>query len=233
MFIHGSGENSNLWKEQFEDLNLKYNLISIDLPSHGNSESVSDLSLELYVNVINGLIETLQIKKVILCGHSLGGAIAQSYYFNYPQNVKALILVGTGGRLRVSPVILNALKSDFQEYLESIPLAAFYIKTNKSIINAIIEDTSRIPQEVVYTDFSICDRFDTLDKTNTINIPCLIIIGKQDKLTPLKYSTFFNEKIKNSKLVVIDKAAHMVMLEKPDEFNKAIQEFIENHLENK
>lgn len=214
-------------------MNLTYNLIVIDLPSHGKSESFSDLSLKLYINVINGLIETLQIKEVILCGHSLGGAIAQAYYFNFPQNVKALILVGTGGRLRVSPVILNTLKNDFQEYLESIPVGAFYRKTDKSIINAVIEDISKTPQEVVYTDFSICDRFDTLDKTNTISVPCLIVVGKQDKLTPIKYSIYFHEKIKNSKLVVIDKAAHMVMLEKPDEFNKAIQLFIENYLENK
>ena len=107
---------------------------------------------------------------------------------------------------------------------------AFYRKTDKSIINAVIEDVSKIPREVVYTDFSICDKFDTLDKTSTINIPCLIVVGKQDKLTPLKYSIYFNEKIITSKLVIIDKAAHMVMLEKPDEVNKSINNFIRDYL---
>ena len=165
-----------------------------------------------------------------MCGHSLGGAIAQSYYFNYPQNVKALILVGTGAKLRVSPFILNTLKSDFQEYIESIPVGAFYRKTDKNIINAVIEDVSKIPREVVYTDFSICDKFDTLDKTSSISIPCLIIVGKQDKLTPLKYSMYFNNKIEKSELVVIDKAGHMVMLEKPDDLNRAIDDFLKNNL---
>jgi len=80
------------------------------------------------------------------------------------------------------------------------------------------------------SDFEDIDKFDTIDKTSSISIPCLIIVGKQDKLTPLKYSMYFNNKIEKSKLVVIDKAGHMVMLEKPEEVNKSIDNFIRDYL---
>jgi len=211
-------------------LNLDFTLIVIDLPSHGKSEILSELSLDLYVEVIKGLVESLQIKKFILCGHSLGGAIAQSYYFKHPIEIISLILVSTGARLRVSPVILKLTKENFKEYLDSIRAGGFYRKTPKEIVDSFIQETSRMDNMVVHRDYSICDKFDVMEKISSINVPCLIICGNADKLTPLKYSKFFADNIKNSKLITINNTGHMVMLEKPDEFNQAIDDFIKNNL---
>ena len=211
-------------------MNLDFTLIVIDLPSHGKSEILSELSLDLYVEVIKGLVESLQIKKFILCGHSLGGAIAQSYYFKHPIEIISLILVSTGARLRVSPVILKLTKENFKEYLDSIRAGGFYRKTPKEIVDSFIQETSRMDNMVVHRDYSICDKFDVMEKISSINVPCLIICGNADKLTPLKYSKFFADNIKNSKLITINNTGHMVMLEKPDEFNQAIDDFIKNNL---
>jgi pimeloyl-ACP methyl ester carboxylesterase len=230
IFIHGSGENSHLWKEQLNDLNLNYNLIAIDLPSHAESGEFPELSLDLYVDVVKKLVDFLNLNKMILCGHSLGGAIAQEYFFKNPKEIIALILCGTGARLRVSPMILNALKNNYQEFLDSISMG-FYRKTPRDIINDVIIQLSKTKPEVVYRDFKICDNFDVMDKVSSINIPCLIVCGNKDILTPIKYSQYFKDKIKNSKLVIIKNAGHMVMVEKPNELNKTIEEFIRNYLE--
>jgi len=163
---------------------------------------------------------------LILAGHSLGGAVVQDYYFKYPTDVSALILIGTGGRLRVDPSILNTLKNDYQEYLKSLPVGAFYSKTPRKVINGYIDETSKISPEVIFCDFRICDEFDTLKKTSTITIPCLILCGKFDKLTPIKYSRFFHDKLEKSELKIIRKAGHMVMLEKPKQVNRSIENFI-------
>ena len=133
IFIHGSGENSHLWKDQLYALNLNYNLIAIDLPSHAESDDFPELSLDLYVDVIKKLVDFLNLKKIVLCGHSLGGAIAQEYFFKNQKEVSALILCGTGARLRVSPMILNSLKNNYQEFLNGLPIGAFYRKTSKEI----------------------------------------------------------------------------------------------------
>jgi pimeloyl-ACP methyl ester carboxylesterase len=167
---------------------------------------------------------------MILAGHSLGGAVVQDYYFKYPYDVSALILIGTGGRLRVNPSILNMVKNDYQEYLKSLPAGAFYSKTPREVINGYIDETSKIPPEVTFCDFRICDEFDTLKKTGTITIPCLVLCGNVDKLTPIKYSQFFKDKIENSKFKIIKKAGHMVMLERPKQVNNAIEIFIINNL---
>ena len=228
IFIHGSGGSSNTWKNQF-DLKVNYDLIAIDLPSHDNSSDFSELSLDLYIDVIRHLIKFLTYDNVILCGHSLGGAVTQQYYFTYPKDISGLILCSTGGRLRVAPIILNSLRTNYQAFLVSLRAGAFFRKTPRELIDNYIQETSKIKAEVTYEDFKICDDFDTIDKTDTIEVPCLIIVGKQDNLTPVKFSQFFHDKIKNSELNVINDAGHMVMLEKPSEVNKSIENFIINY----
>ena len=230
IFIHGSGESSYAWKDQFHALDLNFSLITIDLPSHAESDDFPELSLDLYVDVVKKLIDFLNLNEIILCGHSLGGAIALEYFFRHPNKVSALILCGTGARLRVSPLILNTIKSNFQEFLDSVAVG-FYRKTSKEVVNDFLNHFSKTNPEVVYRDFKSCDNFDVMDKVASINVPCLIVCGNKDILTPIKYSQYFKDKIKDSKLVVIKDAGHMVMLEKPNEVNKAIEEFIENYLE--
>ena len=199
------------------------------MPSHGKSSKFSELSLKLYVYILNTFITSLKYEDVILCGHSLGGAVIQSYYFTHPSRVRALILVGTGGRLTVSPVTLESLTTNYQEFLKALPSGAFYRKTSKDIIEAYISESSTIGPDVTFQDFSICDKFDTLEKTSSINIPCLIIVGAEDKMTPMKYSNYFHENININEYKIIQKAGHMVMLEKSEEFNKVIEDFIQKY----
>jgi pimeloyl-ACP methyl ester carboxylesterase len=217
IFIHGSGGNSDVWKEQLK-LKINYNIYTLDLPSHSKSDEFVEHSLELYVDVLRKFIEYLDLKDVILGGHSLGGAVIQSYYFKYPNDVTALFLIGTGGRLRVLPDTLEIVKSNFPKFIEGMD-------------DDIKKEFIKTAPHVCYDDLMICDGFDILDKTESINIPCLILVGKKDNMTPVKYSEFYHKKIKNSELVIIDNAGHMVMIETPKELNEAIENYINNNFD--
>ena len=229
ILIHGAGNNSNIWENQFY-LKIDYNIIAIDLPSHNKSNKYPELSLDLYVDVIKKFIDFLEPEKLILGGHSMGGVINQEYYYRYPNDVYALILCSTGGKMGVSSFIFNSIKPNYSDYLNYLRANAFYRKTPEEIIENSILDVSQIDPEVTYNDFKICDAFNTLDKTSSIEVPCLVICGKADEMTPVKYSQFFHDKIKNSEINIIDKAGHNVMLEKPKQVNTAIEKFINNYL---
>ncbi|MBD3197366.1 MAG: alpha/beta fold hydrolase [Candidatus Lokiarchaeota archaeon] len=229
IFIHGSGEHSFVWKKQLENLDLKVKLIAIDLLSHGKSDEYDELSLNLYVNCVKKLIDDLTLRKTILLGHSLGGAIIQQYFFDYPQDIAGLILCSTGAKLRVLPVILNNTLTNFEKFLENVPVGAFYRKTDENLKQSYVEEVSKITPEAVHSDFKICDNFDVMDEISNIDIPCLIIVGAADKLTPVKYSEYFHSHIENSEFVVIEKTGHSVMLEKPKEFNHAIKKYYNKH----
>jgi pimeloyl-ACP methyl ester carboxylesterase len=229
ILIHGSGENLNIWKNQFEKISLNVKLITLDLPSHGKSGDfkAETLTLDFYINAIKALKEELKLKRLILGGHSLGGAVTQSYYFTYPEDIDGLILISTGGRLRVSNRILDSVKTNFEQFLDTISIASFSRKTPKGIIKPYIEEISKVDPEVIHKDFKICDDFDILDKVGEIKVPCLILVGKADKLTPVKYQKYFNKHIDDSKLVIINKAGHAVMIEQPSRINHEIESFIE------
>ncbi|TFF69331.1 MAG: alpha/beta hydrolase [Promethearchaeota archaeon] len=227
IFIHGSGGDASTWKNQIL-ANNSHSVIALDLPSHGKSDKFEKLSLNLYVDVLTKLIEALNYERIILGGHSLGGAVIQSYYFLYPQNLDGLILISTGAKLRVSPAILESLKQDYEKYLIYLNNVAFSKKTKNSIMNEYKDKSSLIGAEVTYQDFKICDNFDLFEKTNLIKAPSLIICGTDDKLTPVKYSQYFHNKIPNSTLVLIENAGHMVMLEKYKEVNESIIKFVKS-----
>jgi len=230
IFIHGSGEHSFVWKSQINDLDIDFNLIAIDLPSHGKSDKYENLSLEIYVEAVRQLVNALELKGVVLCGHSLGGAIAQQYYLKYRDNVIGLILCSTGAKLRVLPVILENTLHNFDTFLNNIPVGAFYRKTKEKIKKSYIEEVSKIEPKVVHTDFKICDNFDVIDNIGSIDVPCLILVGDADKLTPVKYAKFFKKNIEDSTLKIIEKAGHSVMIEKPNKVNNAIKSFIKNKI---
>jgi pimeloyl-ACP methyl ester carboxylesterase len=232
IFIHGSGEYSFVWEPQLKNLDMDMDLIAIDLPSHGKSDKFEKLDLNIYVEVVQKLIEELEIKKAVLCGHSLGGAVAQQFYFDHPERVVGLILCSTGAKLRVLPVILENTLHNFNTFLNNVPVGAFYRKTKEEIKRAYVEEVSKIEPQVVHDDFKICDNFDVMDKIDSINVPCLVLVGNADKLTPVKYSKFFDDTIENSTLKVIEDAGHSVMLEKPDHVNKAIKNFVQKKIKN-
>lgn len=213
-------------------LKIDFNIIAIDLPSHNKSSVFSVLSLNLYIDVVKEFTKILRSESIIIGGHSMGGVIAQEFFYNYPKDVSALILCSTGGRMRVSQFILNNVKNNYQDYLDNLREGSFYRKTPKIIIDNAILEASQTGSEVTYNDFKICDAFDTLTKTSTIDVPCLIICGKADQMTPVKYSQFFHDKIINSKLCIIDKAGHNVMIEQPKQLNDAIENFIDEYLKN-
>jgi pimeloyl-ACP methyl ester carboxylesterase len=90
----------------------------------------------------------------------------------------------------------------------------------------VAEEMRKIALEVLLGDFEACDKFDIVERVSGIKVPTLIICGEDDKLTPVKYSEYLKANIQHSKLEIVVGAGHMVMLEKPKEFNKILDEFI-------
>ena len=161
-----------------------------------------------------------------MAGHSMGGAIAMSLALAAPALLAGLVLVGTGARLKVLPTLLEGILSDKEETVRSIAGFAFSRKTAPGLIEAGITEMAANPKEVLYHDFSACNMVDLMENVRSISLPTLIITGADDLLTPLKYSEYLNREIRGSTLTVIPDAGHMVMLEKPEETNRAIERFI-------
>lgn len=221
LFIHGAGGNNMVWKNQIKHF---ANAIAIDLPGHDSGEGRR--TIEEYVEDVRMFCDEKGLKNVVMIGHSMGGAITLKFALSHPKHLRAVVLVSTGAKLRVTPLIFEKIKRDYNGFLMLVKRYAFSDKTSLEVKNDVVELMGRVKPQVVYGDFEACDKFNVMESLSEISVPTLIICGKDDFLTPLKYSEYLKANIRNSELKVIADAGHMVMLEKPEEFNKILEEFI-------
>ena len=227
VFVHGSGGDHLLWNYQRQFFEGSFNVVAVDLPGHGEAGGDGEDSIGAYAGHLLNLVRALAGDVYCLFGHSLGGAIIQEFTLLYPQYVEALVLVGTGARLRVLPEILEGIQERFEETVRSICDYAFSKKTPRDMIEKGIESMLQARPAVLYGDFAACNRFDIMDRVENIRVPTIVVCGGDDVMTPPKYAHFLVEKIEGARVEIIDGAGHMVMIEKPAEFNSRVMDFLE------
>ncbi len=227
VFIHGAAEGSWIWEKQ---ISFFKDSIAIDLPGHGEKEDEQIDSIEGYAEWVMKEIEKMGLDRVMLIGHSMGGAITMVIALKKPKWLDSIVLIATGARLRVSKMILHSLNSSIEEAFRLLSLMNLGYEPDLEILNKFKDNFIKVKLEVARRDFLACNNFDYMEKVSEIDLPTLIICGDKDLLTPLKYHEYLNRKIKNSKLVIIKDAGHMVMLEKPYEVNNSIYIFLKERI---
>jgi len=228
LFIHGAGGGQYTWSYQKGFLEKQINPIIIELPGHGESDGEGEEEIGRYAEHVLAFLNAMDLQKVFLVGHSMGGAIVQTLALTHPEVIKGIVLVGTGARLKVIPLILDGIKSNFEETVRKINQFAYSRKAPSDLIEKGISIMLQCQPEVLYGDFLACDRIDLINEVEKIVLPTLLLCGDDDQLTPVKYSQFLHSRIKGSKLEILPNAGHMVMMEAPQAFNEKIREFISN-----
>jgi pimeloyl-ACP methyl ester carboxylesterase len=226
VFIHGAGGNWTSWYLQRDYFSRDFNCFIMELPGHGAAQSQGAHEVKSYALWIMGALEELEVSNPFVIGHSMGGAVAMDLALRFPALPKGLVLVGTGAKLRVLPRILDEIKDDFAQAVEFICALTFAKDVPEEMLNVAIAEMLKNSPDVLYGDFSACERFDIMEEVGNIINPTLIICGDQDALTPIKYSRYLVERINGSRLEVIEGAGHMVMLERPKQFNKKVEAFV-------
>jgi pimeloyl-ACP methyl ester carboxylesterase len=226
VMVHGAGGRAQIWKNQILLLEKTINALALDLPGHGNTEGNGRSHISEYAQWLAEIINAIFDHPIFLLGHSMGGAIVQEVAVTSPRRLEGIILVGTGARLKVAPMFLDGLLDNFEQTLEAIMGFAYAPGTDRSIIEQGKEIMISTGSNVVHNDFLACDRFDSRQVLAQIHLPCLVLCGGKDKLTPLKLSEALKESIEGSILKIIPDAGHMVMIERYVEMNEAVQDFV-------
>jgi len=228
IFVHGAGGNAFVWQNQRRGLDRGVNTICVDLPGHGQSSGPGYTSIPEYSQWLLRFIDGLKLTGVIVAGHSMGGGVILEAAIEHPKMLEALILVGSGARLRVSSEIFQSLEADFKTAAERLVRNCYGPGSSKKLIKWGLEHLLKEFPEVVLADFRACHDFDCLDDLAQIKKPALIVCGSEDSMTPPKYSQYLAENLQRTTLRIVEGAGHMAMVEKPFEVNASILKFLAN-----
>ncbi len=227
VFIHGAGGSCRFWKAQVEGLTGNVNAVALDLPGHGESAGAGMGSIADYAGSVEEFIDAIHAPFPVPCGLSMGGAITLQMLLG-GKKYNAGIVINSGARLKVMPFIFDLIKNDYQGYVNSLTSVGISVKTDPSKLQDVIADTRKCNPDVVYNDFMACNAFDIMGRLHEITAPLLVLTADEDKLSPAKYGKYIAEHITGAGMVNIMEAGHMSPVEKPDQVNRAILEFMDN-----
>jgi len=251
IFIHGLGSYIPAWNKNISELSKSYRCIAIDLPGYGKSSKNPHSGLmSFYAKVVAEFIDNLDLGKVTLAGHSMGGQISMVAALHYPDKVEKLILVDPAGfelfhpgqRLWFKDVMTpNLIRLTTVEAIETNLASNFYNMPDDAIF--MIEDRIAMRTADDFENYcyavsqSVTGMVDEpiFNKLKYIEQPTLIFFGENDNLIPNRYlnpgetepiaKAGANE-IKNSKLIMVPKCGHFMMFEKSGVFNNEVKNFL-------
>ena len=229
ILIHGLGANADNWRPQMDALSNHYRVIAVDLRGHGQSgfRVEEPITVRAFADDVMALVKHLGIDQAHFGGISLGGMIALEIFVRYGLQVKSLILADTTawfpppsarqellglfdrlemaewGNLMAGRVLRREAPPDQRQAIARM-LGANRRASYRPGLIATFESDYRwvLPQ---------------------IDLPTLILVGKEDQATPLSYVRYLHKAVKGSVLKIISKAAHFSNLENPAAFNWQVQ----------
>lgn len=240
VFIHGAQHDHSIWALQSRWFaHHGYNVLAFDRSGHGRSPGKAAASVEIMAEQLWTALNSRNIAKTHLVGHSLGSLVALEMAGSAPERVLSLSLLGTAYPMKVSDSLLEATKSDppaalhminawshsktwggFSQKPQIMGPGSVSIWSNLRLMQRI---AAKNGPEVLHADFFACNAYADADKViKAISCPTLIMNGDQDIMTPPKAAKSLAEKIPGAKLVILPNCGHALMAEQPDSALKTL-----------
>ena len=230
VFLHGSGLSHIVWSlaEQFFS-SKNYNVLSIDLPGHGNSDGPCLDSIEKIADWMEKVFDKLKLKNLILVGHSQGCLEILEYSSRYKERLKKLVFVGGSNKMPVHPDLIELAQSGHSDAVK-LMMKWGYEGSKKFIGGNPVEKIIQSPRdisEILAVDLNACNNYSNgFEAAKVIDLPSMLIFGELDKMVNLEAGKKFSNLIKNSTTHVIKGCGHMIMIEKAFEMREKILEFL-------
>ncbi len=230
VFLHGSGLSHIVWSlaEQFFS-SKNFNVLSIDLPGHGNSDGPCLDSIEKISDWLEKVFDKLQLKNLILVGHSQGCLEILEYSIRYKERIKKLVFVGGSNKMAVHPDLIELAQNGHSDAVK-LMMKWGYEGSKKFIGGNPVEKIIQSPRdisEILAIDLNACNNYSNgFVAAKAIDQPSMLIFGELDKMVNLEAGKKFSNLIKNSTTHVIKGCGHMIMIEKAFEMREKILEFL-------
>jgi pimeloyl-ACP methyl ester carboxylesterase len=250
VFVHGHSGNWTNWLENIPHFARSRRVIAPDLPGFGFSEMPRErISIENYARFLGRLLDELGVESAPVVGNSMGGFVGAELAVKEPARVEGLVLVSAAG-------LSTKYMGFSEELLRRRWFRAFARATNAyaSIPEARLETLVRRPRlrravlsrvarhplpaplareflrgsgrpAAPFATDALVD-YDFRDHVKQIRCPTLLVWGDSDQVVPVESAELYAEAIPHAKKVILQDTGHVPMAERPEEFNRLLEEFL-------
>lgn len=242
LLIHGFPLDGSFWQQQLESLSSVAEVLAPDLRGFGadRGEVPRAMSMEAYAADLRELLDARGIERAVLCGLSMGGYVAMAFAEQWPERVQGLILCNTRstadteeGKAAREQTASDALDKGAAVIARAmIPKVLSEVtRRERAEVAARVEAimASQRPEAIAAASRGMALRPDRTRVLRELNRPVLIVTGSDDALMPLPTSEAMHAASPDSRLVVIEGAAHLCPVEAPERFNAEVSLFL-SHL---
>jgi pimeloyl-ACP methyl ester carboxylesterase len=231
LLVHGAGANHLIWPPEIRRLS-GYEVHAVDLPGHGKSGGPGKQSIEENARLIYEWMQSKQIHRAFFIGHSMGAAITLHMALNYPNQVCGMALLGAAAKFNIGSDLVeqSSTESGIQLAIEKFVRMGFHQNVRKDLVNLINKRMKDIRPSVFHGDLLATSDFNISNDLEKITQPTLVLVGKEDQLTPLRNAQYLATKIKQTTLEVVQDAGHLVMIEQPAISGELLKKFIDENI---
>jgi pimeloyl-ACP methyl ester carboxylesterase len=224
VFLHGAGCTGEVFAAQTAAFDGS---IALTLPGH--TIPGEPAGIEAFADAVSAQLAEHELDDVILCGHSMGGAIALELALRREPRLRAVVMLSSGARLRVGPALLEQMERDFEATARELP-RHFYAEPSPDQLAASTRMMLAVGQAQTLRDFRACDAFDRIARLEEVALPLLAVTGERDVLTPPKFAESLADRVPGASARIVPRAGHLAIAERPGDVNDVLRTFV-NHVD--
>jgi len=239
VLVHGHPFDRSMWRPQIQRFSGSgWRVVAPDLRGYGETTVVpGTTALERFARDIAGLLDRIGVDSCVLGGLSMGGQIVMEFYRLFPTRVRGLLLADTfaaaeteaGKRARnemADRLLVEGMTPYAEEVLAKMVSAANIRQLPEVAEHVLVMMRNAPPEGAAAALRGRAERPDYTSMLPSVSVPTLVVVGADDEFTPVADAEFIHQCIPHSTLVVIEGAAHMPNLERPQQFNAAVERFL-------
>ncbi|MFF6781102.1 alpha/beta fold hydrolase [Streptomyces sp. NPDC012510] len=235
VLIHGHPFDRTMWHPQITEFAPARRVVAPDLRGYGESPVVpGSTPLSTFAEDIAALLDDLGVTEFVLAGLSMGGQIAMECYRRFPHRVRGLVLADTfpaaettEGRRSRNAMADRLLREGMAGYADEVLYKMVAPHADAGVAAHVRRMmTATDPEGAAAALRGRAERPDYRDLLTRVTVPALVVVGADDEYTPVADAEAMHAALPDSALHVVDGAAHLPNLERPEEFNKALGDFL-------
>ena len=229
VLVHAAGSNAGMWRRQIEAASPEHSVVALDFPGHGRSAGIDGLpSVDAYADFLVAFATALRLRRFVLVGRSMGGAVGMVVAARQPDRLAGLVLVCTAARFTFTDEQLATHHDVVRGRLpQQFTTETFCGSTPMEIMREAWMEQVKTDPRVRYGDILACKAFDGRELLGRIRTPTLVVAGADDRVTPPACAEEIARAIPGARLEVIPQAGHQAPLEQSDAFNALVGRFAE------